>query len=238
MDDEATFEVLVKPLMILSLDEIAKRQTDCTQDSELSLELLGDIVKDSDTLETIRSRYRKASKQLDRLGLVPNHPTIINHVLRPLIEARNCFILKMPVACIAQAGLVGEMVALWRFEMLKTEIGGKPLNKDRQKLLFGRSFDKMGQDQRVKVLEGLDDVDADLASKFTELRGLRRQYLHFLIEDESALETDSLKALKLASELIVVTLGITITDGRIQLPLKIAHYVRSLFRFDSEEPKD
>jgi hypothetical protein len=68
-----------------------------------------------------------------------------------LLEAKQCYILRMPVACIAQAGLVGEMVALWRFRMLQPTIDGRPSSEDLQKLILGREFDKLGQEERVRV---------------------------------------------------------------------------------------
>jgi hypothetical protein len=49
----------------------------------------------------------------------------------------------MPVACIAQAGLVGEMVALWRFRMLQSTIDDRPFSEELQKLILGREFDKL-----------------------------------------------------------------------------------------------
>jgi Domain of unknown function (DUF5615) len=63
---------------------------------------------------------------------------LMRHIVRPLLEAKQCYILRMPVACIAQAGLVGDMVALWRFRMLQSTIDGRAFTEELQKLILGR----------------------------------------------------------------------------------------------------
>src|SRR5690606_6284223 len=108
------FEFLgrVRPLSISLLEESLPANVS-HEPGDVALMLLGTFVGDrSDPLGTARLRYRRVTMECEEPFCVREHEVIMRHVIRPLIEAKQCYILGMPVPCIAQAGLVGEMVAL------------------------------------------------------------------------------------------------------------------------------
>lgn len=237
MTSDVLLQVMVNPLSIWLLDETLPANAP-KEPGEIALRLIGELIGTSDNpLDAARTRYRQASAGCSEPPIVPTHPVIMGHVVRPLMEAKRCYILGMPVACIAQAGLVGEMVALWRFRMLSSRVDGKPFDEEMQKLLMGSEFDKLGQDKRVKVLQALDSVNADMVKAFDDLRLVRRKYLHFMVDQNQDVDADARQALKLASMLVAKTLGVTFNDGRIVLPENVARFIGDMLQQEQEKGK-
>jgi hypothetical protein len=184
----------VRPLSIMALSEQLPVNVS-HEPGDVALMLLGDCLDDREKpLDAARRRYGEITDERAEPFMVPSHDSIMRHVIRPLIEAKHCYVLGMPVACIAQAGLVGEMVALWRFRMLEPKIDGKAFDEELQKLLMGREFDKLGQEERVRVVRALDSPDEATIQAFGSLRSLRRQYLHFMIDTERDTDRDARQA--------------------------------------------
>ena len=116
--------VFLRPLAIPVVDDLLGGSTQLSAEA-VALELLVGFVGDrNDPVSVVRSRYRQVTNEEKEPIVVPQHESLMRHIVRPLLEAKQCYILRMPVACIAQAGLVGEMVALWRFQMLQSTIDG------------------------------------------------------------------------------------------------------------------
>ena len=200
----------------------------------VALELLVGFVGDgTDPIAAVRGRYRQVTDEEKEPIVVPQHESLMRHIVRPLLEAKQCYILRMPVACIAQAGLVGEMVALWRFRMLQSTVDGKPFSEELQKLILGREFDKLGQEERVRVLRGLEAIEPEVIAAFGELRALRRKYLHFMIDKSVDVDADARRSLQYAALLVVRTLGVTFNDGRLVLPERVARYVAEIVKVDA-----
>ena len=233
---DAVLRAYVNPLNIAWLEEQLPENVS-HEPGDVALALLGDMIADRSTsLECLRKRYGEVSALADQPQIVPGHPSLMNHVIRPLVEAKQCYVLAMPVACIAQAGLVGEMVALWRFRMVEPKIDKRALDTTVQKLVFGREFDKLGQDQRVKVLQVVDNVEQEVVDAFTQLRSIRRRYMHFMMEEETDKDADARQALKYANQLVIKTLNASYRDGRLVLPPKVMRYIRDII-LPPERPK-
>ena len=71
---------------------------------------------------------------------------------------------------------------MWRFRLLQSTVDGKAFSEELQKLILGGEFDKLGQEERVRVRRGLEEIEPDVVAAFGELRALRRKYLHFTVE--------------------------------------------------------
>lgn len=233
---EGKLAVTLRPMSLSPLDvDDGGPDSMSLEPGAFALALLSDLLQDHKApLERLRSRYRQVTDESHEPIVVPHHGVIMRHVIRPLREAKQCYVLGMPVACIAQAGLVGEMVALWRFRMLSPQLDGRPLNADLQRLLLGREFDKLGQEERVRVLRALDILDEDLVSAFGELRSLRRRYLHFMVDAEANVDGDARRALDYANLLVVKTLNVSFESGRLVLPDRISQYIKDIIAREPE----
>jgi hypothetical protein len=229
----AKIPVFIRPLAIPVVDDFLAGSQGRSAEA-VALELLVGFVGDrTDPIAVVRSRYRQVTDEEKEPIVVPQHESLMRHIVRPLLEAKQCYILRMPVACIAQAGLVGEMVALWRFRMLQSTIDGKPFSEELQKLILGREFDKLGQEERVRVLRGLEQIEPEVVAAFGELRALRRKYLHFMVDKSADVDADARRALQYAALLVVRTLGVKFDEGRLVLPERVARYVAEIVRMDA-----
>jgi hypothetical protein len=227
--------VFLRPLAIPIIDDLLTGSRQRSAEA-VALELLvGFVGNRADPVEVVRGRYHQVTDEEKEPIVVPQHESLMRHIVRPLLEAKQCYILRMPVACIAQAGLVGEMVALWRFRMLQSTIDGRAFTEELQKLIVGREFDKLGQEERVRVLRGLEEIEPEVVTAFGELRALRRKYLHFMVDTSVDVDADARLALQLAALLVVRTLGVTFAEGKLVLPERVARYVADIVRADATE---
>lgn len=235
MSGDILLRVFVQPLGILALNEPIPDNVS-PEPGDVALRLLGDMVVDrDDPLGTAKIRYTEVMKGISYLPLAPMHDVIMRHVIDPYNEAIRCYVLGMPVACIAQAGLVGEMVALWRFRMLEPKLDGRPLDEDLQRLLMGREFDKLGQEERVRVLRAVDTLDEELVQAFGQLRSLRRQYLHFMTDPQRDIDRDARDAVRHASTLVVKTLSVSFNEGRVVFPPRVMQYIKDILKIQGDD---
>jgi hypothetical protein len=234
MTDNQVLTVYVRPLGIPALDEPMPVNVS-HEPGDVALRLLGDTLDDRDQpLEAARRRYRDILHTTTQLPVAPMHDAIMRHVIRPLNEAIQCYVLGMPTACIAQSGLVGEMVALWRFRMLEPKVDGKQLDDDLQRLLFGRLFDELRHFHRVSILRVVDTLDDAVFQAFERLRQVRNQYLHNMIEPSRDADADAREALQHATTLVVKTLDMTFSDGRVVFPPRVMRYIKDILRIEGD----
>ena len=219
--------ICVSPLSMIPLEE--QLPTNVSHEpGDVALMFLADTLDERvDPLGAMRTKYVSVSGENRELQLVPMHGAIINHVVRPLREAKLCYVLGMPIACIAQAGLVGEMVAIWRFQMLRPGIDSRLQEDSLNKIMKNRSFDELGQERRVDVLKRVDQLDDETKQAFGELRSVRRQYLHFMVDDPRNVDDDAKRALRHANTLVAKTLDASVRDGMLLFPPKVMSYIKA-----------
>jgi hypothetical protein len=197
------------------------------------------VLNDENPMNKMRQRYAEISCKEYEPIIAPDYPNIMKNVISPLIQAKLCYVLGMPVACIAQAGLVGEMVAIWRFQMLKFQVNGKIADEKAQDQLFGRAFDKLAQEQRINVLRALGDLDDDTYKALNDLRGVRRQYLHFMIEPQKDSDADARSAYKNACFVVHRTLDIKLSsEGQFVFPPRVMEYIKDIVKVIGEQAQD
>ncbi len=234
MADNQFLAVYIHPLGISALDEPMPVNVS-HEPGDVALRLLGDMLDDrSQPLEVARRRYRELLHNTTQLPMAPMHDAIMHHVIRPLNEAIHCYVCGMPTACIAQSGLVGEMVALWRFRMLQPNVDGKQLDDGVQRQLFGRPFDELRQYQRVNILKVTDTLDEAVVQAFQRLRQIRNRYLHNMIEPSHDTDEDASEAIQHATTLVAKTLDISFSDGRIVFPPKVMAYIKDILQIEGD----
>lgn len=223
-----TLQGQLQPLSIPLLDsKLGGKLPGKAEEEGFSLNFAKSIVgKSEGSIKEMFERYKQVSCIKHEPFFTPNHEKFMQTIMKPLIEAKWSYIVNMPVSCIAMSGLVGEMVAVWRFEMLKPKMGGKDLDPSIQKLLFGKKFEKLDQWKRVEVLQAFGDIDEELKDIFTTLRKIRNQYLHFAFIDNKKLDNDACSAYRCGCELVTKTLSIKPQNGVLILPDKVMSYFK------------
>jgi hypothetical protein len=122
------------------------------------------------------------------------------------------------------------MATVFLFDLVKISIGGKALDTEHQKLLFGREFEKLGQERRIDILSAFKLLSEGLAKDANRVREIRRGYLHFLSKDYSEIEKDSEDAYKSSLRFIKSLADLPIgKGGTITIPDHLLEYLEKYF---------
>ncbi len=235
---DKTFEASLRPLLIPALEHefpgFALEQESPGDEKEVAVQFLRSCVEAPEkepVVEVMRERCAECSAQCTQPVIVPNHPFVMQHIVRPLLDAKRCYVLKMPVACIAQAGFVGEMLAVWRHQMVAFRIGSTPVDERQQSLLYGRDFMRLSQNRRIQVLDALGNLDSELRSSFNTLRRVRNKYLHYMIDPtEQDVDADAREAMRCACDLLNRTLRMEIRKGAVSFAPTVMRFIKDIIR--------
>jgi hypothetical protein len=126
---------------------------------------------------------------------------------------------------ISLAGMVAEMVAILLWETTDSQINGRPMTKIDEELLFGRGFEKLGQERRVSVLSAYGIIGDKTRSNFDKIRQIRRRYLHLWSQDHDQLTTDGIQSFHAAVSLVVTVIGQDVVEGRFVLSPQLMNYL-------------
>lgn len=99
------------------------------------------------------------------------------------------------------------------------------MSEAEQKAIFGRTFEKLGQERRTNVLHTLKLIDDEAKEAFDSLRGIRRKYLHFLSQTHEQLTADARRAYGDALKVVALVLGQTAKDGTVALRSDLMNYL-------------
>ncbi len=169
------------------------------------------------SLDEVRNRYHDLAAVEKTLLAVPAHPRLFNGIVVPLHNAKAAYVIGHYLSCIALAGVICEMLALFRFEIASVHCAGKPLDAERQQLLWGKTFEMLGQRDRIGALEALGLVDRETVTALNDVQGIRRRYMHFLRDDRPSEEADARKAYSLAIDVCITVVGGKLEDGSFSL---------------------
>ena len=142
---------------------------------EQVLEFLSAPRSPSDIGSLVR-RYKEAKREL-AVDVVIAHPKIFEKILWPLRQATASYMLGSYVAVIALCGMVAEMLAIFRWDLSGVKI--------EEESVFGRTFEKLGQERRIKILLAYQQISKQSKDSFDEIRETRRRYLHFWSKDRT-----------------------------------------------------
>jgi hypothetical protein len=191
--------------------------------------LVKDLLLDfsSEFLENIRKRYwLLTTPELD-IFVVPNEKKILEKLVWPLRAAKKSFVLNDYLGCIALCGMTCEMAIIFLFDLATINVNGKPLDPKRQKQIFGRQFEELGQKRRIDVLLAYGLLNEKLAGDANKVRKIRNGYLHSLSKDYSRIEKDAEDAYKASFRLIKSLVDLPIgNEGKIVIPERLTNYLK------------
>lgn len=215
--NDKTISVWLNPLILSSIGELPFWPDN--QPIELSL-LVKDLSLDfgSEFLENIRKRYWLLTTPEFNIPVVPNEKKILEKLVWPLRKAKQAFFLNDCLGCIALCGMVCEMAIIFLFDLATINVNGKPLSPEREKQMFGREFEELGQKRRIDVLCVYGLLNKKLASDANKVRKIRNEYLHSLRKDYSKIDKDSEDAYKASFRLIKSLVDLPIGEGKIVIP--------------------
>jgi hypothetical protein len=173
----------------------------------------------------VLERYVEVSPPESYLPLFPHTDKIFERILSPLRSAKRCYCLGEYLATIELCAHVGEMFAILLWQMRQLHLNGKPIDEATENLLFGRSFERQGQDQRVKMLRAIGAVEAADGMRLDELRRRRRKHFHLWSGDSSDMKSDAFHCFWLVVQLAESVLQISFDDGRVIINPALQAYV-------------
>jgi len=176
-------------------------------------------------LDSLVARYKEISTEPVRLFAAPAEPRILEKLVWPLRHAKGSYVIGNYLAVIALSGMVAEMVAILVWELGEATIGGHPMNAAEQKALFGTTFERLGQERRIKVLAAYRMIDQEAMSRFDTVREIRRKYLHVWSQDHDTLPTDAKTCFHAAVALVTAIIGQDIKDGKMLLNPRLVTYL-------------
>src|SRR5262245_15143795 len=174
----------------------------------------------------VLDRYVRVSSQALYIPILPVTDKIFERLLLPLRSAKRCFSLGEYLAAIELCSHVGEMLAnlLWLVTPIK--LNGQPINANTEKLLFGRSFEKQGQKQRVNILRGFNVVQDEDFRRFNELRDTRTRYFHLWSGGTTKAEQDAFRSFENVIVLVKTILQIKYDSGKVSISPLLHQYLR------------
>lgn len=215
-----TVKAWINPLMCPEID--AKREV--TAGALLDYLFTPECAR---TLQEFESRYLDLRPHASLLPLAPAEANILQKIIWPLRSARGSYALGHSLSCIAMAGMVGEMVAVLLWDITRPSING-PLTEDRERMLMGRTFEKLGQERRVDVLVSLGILKDDQVNAFTELKAIRNRYLHLLSHTHDNVDTDARRAFECAAKAVQLLFTAHFENGDVILRPELSRYLESI----------
>jgi hypothetical protein len=215
---------LVNPLAFLEVDEpwAGIKKEDVRPEHILKfLCAPGDFKAFADLVE----RYKKVSVENPRLFAAPAEKRLLERLIWPLRYAKGSFMVGNFLGSISLCGMVAEMAAVLLFDVSRVQLNKAPLDEDKQKALFGSTFERLGQERRVEILTAYGMIDQALKAAFDLIRTKRRRYLHLWSADHVALEQDAVECFKSAVLIVVSALGLSVQDGKLILRQGILEYL-------------
>lgn len=238
MSDEKMVICQVNPLAFLEADEPWASSVGDKPTLESVVRFLCPVGENVD-IETLLARYREISTEPVRLFLAPHEQRILDKLIWPLRNAKASFMVGNYLGTISLSGMVAEMVAMLLWEITDAQINGRPMTEDDETQLFGCTFEKLGQDRRVKVLSAYGVIIDKTKSDFDKIRGIRKQYLHLWSADHDQLPIDGVQSFHAAVSLVVTAIGqqMDAQTGRFMFTPGLMRYLERHQHSTDDKPK-
>lgn len=198
--DGSKMDAVLSPLLIKSKSmdgKISIQKTEVTFIDILKF-VFGDVCEVNNNSinlrnDTLVERYQELFCYNDEPFIMPAETNIINKIILPLKFAKISYMIGNYIGCIALCETVLEMICI-----LKMEINDTKLKKDKAifDLISKRKYDKMYQDERIKILLAYKIINTSESDELNKIKEIRNNYLHCLHIDDSNIVRDSQKTYK------------------------------------------
>jgi hypothetical protein len=237
MAEGRVFDVFVNPIAFFEVDEPWAKQmaANLSLESVLGYACAPGLKSD---LQSLVGRYREISKERKRLFAPPAEEHILSWLIWPLRHAKASYMFGNYLGTVALCGMVAEMATILRWEIADITINGKSLDEDAEKELFGRTFEKLGQERRVDVLRAWGLINDELQTALNTVREKRRKYLHLYTCGHDQLAADAVAVFEAAVTVVVGVIGQDVRDGKIVLTPAMLRYLERIGVMRPDEEKD
>lgn len=234
MSEDKLVEIFVNPLQFIEIDEpwASSHREEPSLEAVLDFICIPGIGSD---LKSLIKRYREISIEKTRLFAAPSEQRILDKLVWPLRNAKASYMCGNFLGTIALCGMVAEMVTMLLFEISQFRLNNRRMSEKEQVSVFGRKFEKLGQDRRVNILMAYAVIDKNLEEAFELIRTARNRYLHLWSQDHDQLPLDAIKSFEAAVLVVVSAIGQNIKDGKIVMNPAIVSYLEQKGIYKGEE---
>ena len=214
-------EVILNPITFLEADEawMFGREGATPSPDEVIKFLCSPEVK-SETKNLVR-RYREISgTEGKRLLMAPFDHDILTKLVTPLRHGLTSYMLGNYLGTIALSGAICEMLAIFWYDLARVQADTKT-----QKLMFGNSFEKLGQERRLNVMRAVGLLDDSTYRKFAAIRGMRNKYLHYFSRSHKQIASDAKKSWGITRDLVAQVFDIKFKNGKMTLDPSLLRYL-------------
>jgi hypothetical protein len=225
MAEGGVFKAWINPLAFLEVDEPWSSLEKTFPSAETILSFLCPPGTPTDPSSLVE-RYKRISTEPVRLFAAPAEPRILEKFVWPLRHAKASYIVGNNLAVVALCGMVSEMVAVLLWQLTEASLNARPMTPKEELALFGSSFEKLGQERRVRILEAYGVISPEEVKMFDTIRLIRRKYMHLWSQDHDRLSDDAVACFHAAIGLVVKAIGQDIKDGAVVLNPRLVKYLK------------
>lgn len=175
----------------------------------------------------VLERYVEISSKETYMAIFPHTDKLFERFLLPLKSAKRLYCIAEYLASIEVSAHVGEMLALLLWQMTPITLNGKRIDPSIEKSIWGREFEKMGQEKRINLLQTFGAVSDDDARDLDYLRSTRRKYFHFWYSEIGNIKEDSLNCFLKSATLVKNVLKIEYNKGSVSVNPLLSDYLKS-----------
>ncbi|MCP5198489.1 MAG: hypothetical protein H6977_00665 [Gammaproteobacteria bacterium] len=176
----------------------------------------------------VLERYAELSTPELYLPFLPHTEKLFERLLAPFKSAKRCYCLGEFLAAIELCAHVAEMLAQLVWEMEPLSKNPEERSEEVERAFFGRTFEKLGQEHRIRILAVTKRVPEDHVEAFTYLRTTRRKYFHLWDENIDEIQNDALAAFKSVNSLVQGILQISVSSeepGKVVVNPTLSRYL-------------
>ena len=169
--------------------------------------------------------FEAIHENIPKAFAIPMEAQINTKLIQPLRHAAGSFMLGNYLDTIAMCGFVTEMITNFLYEISDIKINEQKISSV-EKQLFGRNYEKLGQDRRLQILKGFSIIDDTTHEKFEKTRQLRAKYLHGFSKDHKQIAPEAKEIFNSTLDLLILIFGQHIKDGKIYYNPNIIKYLK------------
>lgn len=173
----------------------------------------------------VLERYIEVSSKENYSAILPHTDKLFYRFLVPFKSAKRTYCFGEYLACIELCAHLGEMLALLLWQITPVSLNGKLVDARMEKSIWGKEFEKMGQDKRIDLLKVIGAVSNEEEQLLDFLRDTRRKYFHFWSEPTDRIKDDALVCFLKVATLVQKVLKIEYENGAVKLNPLLAAYL-------------
>ena len=235
--DDKLIKAFINPLAFLEVDEPWATQLNKMTTPVNILEYMCTPGVNS-KVEGFVERYKDISRDKTRLFAASVEDRILEKLVWPLRHSKACYMTGNYLGTIALCGMVSEMVAILLYELSELQINNRKMTSSDKKTLWGSSFEKLGQDKRVKILHVYNIIDDEIKANFDLIRTTRNKYLHLWSQDHDSLPKDAVRTFNSAAAVVIKAIRQDIREGKIYLNPSLIKYLERKGEYTQDEDND